>query len=316
MEEREKKCYPRVDELTRGLQQDGCLGVAFRLWRGVCSDGVKVYAYALELGGEWRDLEATAKEARNRLSKALLQSERLECTGRMMSVVGEGYRIVYSIEGCRRHASHSVRLDGGVVKVEPLRRMGIYQCRRAMAKMGVAAESIERHMSDRDFRTHFADYAERYVAVYKWLTGRLVFKSDAARAQELIARGECESIEFKSALGGVHDDIFETVCSFANGRGGDVLLGVNDGGLVVGLPRDRLDAIKRDVKRACSAKGGLFSRRVPIGVQELILDKRRIVHVQVPIVRGGVAYKGVRYARRGDADLKCRQAGDTAAGRK
>jgi len=116
------------------------------------------------------------------------------------------------------------------------------------------------------------------------------FEDDAT---ELIARGEGDDIEFKAASAGVHDDVFETVCSFANGRGGDMFLGVNDHGQAVGLSREALDGIKRDVKQACSANG-LFTKAVPVGVQELVLNR----------MRHGVAYKGCRYVRRGDADFK------------
>ena len=34
--------------------------------------------------------------------------------------------------------------------------------------------------------------------------------------RELIDRGEGEQVEFKTASNGVHDDTFETVCSFGN----------------------------------------------------------------------------------------------------
>ena len=127
--------------------------------------------------------------------------------------------------------------------------------------------------------------------------------SDALHAITLIARGEGVDIEFKLASAGVHDDVFETVCSFANGQGGDMFLGVNDHGQAVGLSREALDGIKRDVKQACSANG-LFTKAVPVGVQELVLNRHHIVHIQVPRMRHGVAYKGCRYVRRGDADFK------------
>ncbi len=121
--------------------------------------------------------------------------------------------------------------------------------------------------------------------------------------KEQIALGEGRTVEFKLASAGVHDDVFETVCSFANGQGGDMFLGVNDHGQGVGLSREALDGIKRDVKQACSANG-LFTKAVPVGVQELILNRHHIVHIQVPRVRCGVAYKGCRYVRRGDADFR------------
>ena len=122
-------------------------------------------------------------------------------------------------------------------------------------------------------------------------------------AMELITQGESVAIEFKTASNGVHDDVFETICSFANGVGGDIILGVNDRGNVIGLPRGILDDVKRQVKQTCSAKGS-FSKPVRIGVQELIVNRRRIVHIQVPRMNGGILYKGERFVRRGDADFR------------
>ena len=121
--------------------------------------------------------------------------------------------------------------------------------------------------------------------------------------QKLIALGEGWTVEFKLASAGVHDDVFETVCSFANGHGGDMFLGVNDHGQVVGLSQETRDGIMRDVKQACSANG-LFTTMVPVGIQELVVNRHHIVHIQVPHVRRGVAYKGWRYVRRCDADYK------------
>ena len=121
--------------------------------------------------------------------------------------------------------------------------------------------------------------------------------------QKLIALGEGRTVEFKLASAGVHDDVFETVCSFANGRGGDMFLGVNDHGQVVGLSQETRDGIKRDIMQACSANG-LFTKAVPVCIQELVVNRHHIVYIQVPHVRRGVAYKGCRYVRRGDADFK------------
>ena len=124
-----------------------------------------------------------------------------------------------------------------------------------------------------------------------------------AGLRELISRGEGETVEFKIASAGVHDDVFETVCSFANGHGGDMFLGVNNHGRAVGLSRETLDGIKKDVRKVCSATG-LFTQAVPVGVRELVVNRHRIVHIQVPCVRRGVTYKGIRYVRLGDADIK------------
>ena len=59
----------------------------------------------------------------------------------------------------------------------------------------------------------------------------------AERIRELIAHGENERVEFKSAVGGVPRNLFETISAFLNKNGGVVLLGVKDGGAFSGLSR-------------------------------------------------------------------------------
>jgi ATP-dependent DNA helicase RecG len=54
---------------------------------------------------------------------------------------------------------------------------------------------------------------------------------------KLIESGEGECVEFKTASKGVYDGTFETVCSFCNHLGGDILLGFNDYGNDISAPR-------------------------------------------------------------------------------
>ena len=293
----------RANALTTSICRAVSVGWVYHLMRDESCASSRRYAYSLIILGEPKDFLTKVDEARRRLAEALLPTEGLVCAGCEMSVVGDEYSVTYSVEGCRRNATVAANFSGEGVKAVPLGRMGIYQCRRAMAKRRIDAEDVEKLMRDFDFVRHFPDPADRYVAIYKWLTGRIVFKSNATRVARLIACGEGEVVEFKTTSAGVHEDTFETICSFANCRGGDVFLGVNDRGQVVGLPRETLDEAKAVVKRMCSAKGA-FSRAVRVGVQELILRRRRIVHIQVPRVAGGVAYKGCAFFRRGDSDYK------------
>ena len=52
---------------------------------------------------------------------------------------------------------------------------------------------------------------------------------------KMIAQGEGASIEFKKAMEKVPASLYETVVSFANTRGGYILLGVDDDGTVLGI---------------------------------------------------------------------------------
>ncbi len=130
-----------------------------------------------------------------------------------------------------------------------------------------------------------------------------VIDSTSKRVIELAALGEGSRIEFKIASHGVHDDVFETICSLGNGLGGDILLGVNDDGVVVGMSEEAIESSKRDVKSLCSAKG-LFSTPIRVEVAEHIVNGHHVLNIHVPKASVKLMYKGVAYIRRGDADFK------------
>jgi len=52
----------------------------------------------------------------------------------------------------------------------------------------------------------------------------------------IVAGGETLTVEFKRAGNGPEHDTYETICAFLNRQGGDILLGVEDEGTVVGVP--------------------------------------------------------------------------------
>ena len=54
---------------------------------------------------------------------------------------------------------------------------------------------------------------------------------DIKTLKDLIARGESETVEFKESF---DDEAIETVVAFANARGGGLLIGVTDAGIVKG----------------------------------------------------------------------------------
>ena len=70
-------------------------------------------------------------------------------------------------------------------------------------------------------------------------------KITPSRINTLLTIGENLNIEFKRAGDGPKADTFESVCAFLNKAGGNLLLGVDDDGTVVGLPPKSVDAMIR-----------------------------------------------------------------------
>lgn len=52
---------------------------------------------------------------------------------------------------------------------------------------------------------------------------------------KLIRHGENFQIEYKEARTELPKSLFDTVCAFSNREGGDVLLGVHDTGVIIGV---------------------------------------------------------------------------------
>ena len=62
------------------------------------------------------------------------------------------------------------------------------------------------------------------------------------KIKSLIQQGEGLQIEFKKCEYSLGRDVFETVCAFLNRLGGELFLGVNDNGKIIGIEKNRIYA--------------------------------------------------------------------------
>lgn len=133
------------------------------------------------------------------------------------------------------------------------------------------------------------------------------------RLARYLSQGEGIGLEFKRCGNQPGQDVFETICSFANRQGGNLLLGVLDDGAVEGIPESSALSVERNlVNVTCnpklfSAAPALECERIPCG------DGRVVIRVWVPMGPSVYAYKGVVYDRRGDADVRLTGEADKAA---
>jgi ATP-dependent DNA helicase RecG len=124
------------------------------------------------------------------------------------------------------------------------------------------------------------------------------------RLSELLKNGEGLTAEFKRCSGRVESDVFESICAFMNRFGGDVLLGVEDDGTVVGVKGDAV-AIRNNIMNVAN-DGNLFDPVAYIAPEIVEHEGKTLVHVRVPVSGEVHAYKGVVYDRNGDADVRVR----------
>lgn len=93
---------------------------------------------------------------------------------------------------------------------------------------------------------------------------------DLKELHSMLTIGETVAVEFKRCGNGIESDTYETVCSFLNRFGGDILMGVLDDGTVLGVPeKAALDMVKNFI--TVISNPALFSPTVYL-VPEIIKD--------------------------------------------
>ena len=111
--------------------------------------------------------------------------------------------------------------------------------------------------------------------------------------EEMIKKGESEIIEFKRSLAETRE-ITETVCAFANSKGGTVIVGVNDKGEIKGVSIGKRTIEDLVLKIANSTEPRVFPE-----IEIVEIRKKKLVVIRVserrdkPVFAFGVAYKRV-----------------------
>jgi ATP-dependent DNA helicase RecG len=118
---------------------------------------------------------------------------------------------------------------------------------------------------------------------------------DIDKVKNLAEHGESQKLEYKKSTANLKD-IFQTVCGFLNGDGGNVLIGVDDNGKLIG--QDVSDKTKREIGLEI-AKISPFSDSA-IGISYLpFTDKRQIIafHITTDSTKRPYTYGGKAYIR-------------------
>ena len=71
------------------------------------------------------------------------------------------------------------------------------------------------------------------------------------KLKELLKNGEGVEVEFKTSRTQLNKSTFETICAFLNRRGGHLLLGVKDTGVVDGVSKDSIQEINQQPRYQC-----------------------------------------------------------------
>jgi len=127
----------------------------------------------------------------------------------------------------------------------------------------------------------------------------MVIKLDAEAIKRLVAGGESQTVEFKTA-GENQIGIGELFATFANTDGGVLLMGVSDDGKIVGLT----DLAAAELKVRGAARNTQPSLDDRIAVYRVVVDNKEILVAEVPTVYDAAySYSSVWRERRGATNV-------------
>jgi len=123
------------------------------------------------------------------------------------------------------------------------------------------------------------------------------------KLEKAIFLGENIAIEFKRCGGNIEGDTYESVCSMLNRFGGEIFLGVEDNGIVKGVPEK---AAQELVKNFISMIGNsdIISPTIYLTPEILDYEGMKVIYIRIPLSSEVHTYKKVIFDRVGDSDVK------------
>lgn len=122
--------------------------------------------------------------------------------------------------------------------------------------------------------------------------------------ENILAKGEGTRIEFKKSQDGrVPKSIYETVCSFLNKEGGTILVGVDDNGIVTGIPQTEISGF---ITTLSTTVNNPFTIEPPISISPFSYDYKghHIIIIKLSVSSQVHCYNTEIYDRIDEADMK------------
>ncbi|GBE18518.1 divergent AAA domain protein [archaeon BMS3Abin16] len=121
--------------------------------------------------------------------------------------------------------------------------------------------------------------------------------------KHLLSMGEGLRVEYKEAKKTLPVNLFETVCAMLNRDGGDILLGVDDNGQVIGVDVQYLGKLKTDIVNLSNNPQKLDPPFILFPV-ERSLEGKAIIHISIPASSQTHRSIDVVYDRSDDGDFR------------
>jgi len=124
--------------------------------------------------------------------------------------------------------------------------------------------------------------------------------------ERLLNQPENIRLEFKEAKAALPGNLFETICAMLNREGGDILLGVNNNGLITGIDPERVNGLKTDLVNLSNNPQKLDPPFILFPIIYKI-SGRYLMHIQVPVSSQVHKSGNHVYDRSNDGDFRINQ---------
>ena len=122
------------------------------------------------------------------------------------------------------------------------------------------------------------------------------------KLKKIISGGESITVEFKESKDKLNKDVYDSVCAFLNRHGGKLFLGVNDLGEITGVNPNVVEQIKKDFVTSLN-NPNMINPTVYLNVEEIEIDEKRILYINVPESSQVHRCKGKIFDRNEDGDF-------------
>ncbi|MCK5772925.1 MAG: putative DNA binding domain-containing protein, partial [Thermoplasmata archaeon] len=138
--------------------------------------------------------------------------------------------------------------------------------------------------------------------------GCLGMESDRTQLhlEHLLSMGEGIRVEYKEAKRSLPTSTFETICAMLNRDGGDILLGVEDHGNVLGIDPQTIEKMKTDMVNLSNNPQKLDPPFIIFPVDQ-VRDGKKILHISLPASSQVHQTNGVVFDRSNDGDFRVTQ---------
>lgn len=109
-------------------------------------------------------------------------------------------------------------------------------------------------------------------------------------------------VEYKTCTEQISGSLYETVCSFLNHSGGQILIGVKDDGEIVGVNPDKAETLKANIITAINNQE-MFLPCPCFTPQILEIEGKVVLLLDIPYGQYVYRYNGRYWDRNGDADI-------------